>query len=200
MACREAPEHVRRAEGGSMRGGQGEIYRGDCADSRAVMPYNSDATRTKISDSSVGRHPAFRPHQKSLRPAMHTEIQFAFVKKMDRFFGNSHAHSSPCMQGGRTWFQARKTQQPTPRVYDALKMKSKNVRPGIAGRAREGGARPAALVGRRHAKPRRRVRGRTVEPVWSTGSEKGDGRAFGARIGRLSRAPLLSRFRTTGLK
>ena len=54
MACREAPEHVRRAEGGSMRGGQGEIYRGDCADSRAVMPYNSDATRTKISDSSVG--------------------------------------------------------------------------------------------------------------------------------------------------
>ena len=28
------------------------------------MPYNSDATRTTILDSSVGRYPASRPHQK----------------------------------------------------------------------------------------------------------------------------------------
>ena len=46
--------------------------------------------------------------------------------------------------------------------------------------------------------PGRRVRGRTLEPVWSTSSEKGDGRALSGRMGRLSRASLLSNFRTTG--
>ena len=73
------------------------------------------------------------------------------------------------------------------------------VRRGMAGRVRERGAGLAALVSRRSAKPGRRVRVRTLEPVWSTGSEKGDGRAFGARMGRLSRPSLLSRFRTTGV-
>ena len=134
-----------------------------------------------------------------LRPAMHAEIRFAFVKKMDRFFRNSHAHSSSCMQGGRTWFQASISQQSTPRVCDALGLRKNNVRRGMAGRARERGAGLAALVSRRSAKPGRRVRVRTLEPVWSTGSEKGDGRAFGARMGRLSRPSLLSRFRTTGV-
>ena len=102
------------------------------------------------------------------------------------------------MQGGRTWFQARKIQQPTPRVCDALGLRLKNVRRGMAGRARERGAGPAALVGRRSAKPGRRVRVRTLEPAWSTSSEKGDGRALSGRMGRLSRASLLSNFRTTG--
>ena len=54
-----------------------------------------------------------------LRPAMHAEIRFAFVKKMDWFFRNSHAHSSSCMQGGCTWFQASINQQSTPHVCDA---------------------------------------------------------------------------------
>ena len=117
---------------------------------------------------------------------------------MDRFLARSHAHSSDRMQGGRTWFQAHKTQQPTPRVCDAPLLRLKNVRRGMAGRARERGAGPAALVGRRGSPPGRRVRGCTLEPVWSTSSEKGDGRALSGRMGRLSRASLLSNFRTTG--
>ena len=136
--------------------------------------------------------------QSRLRPAMHAEIRLAFVKLLDRFLARSHAHSSDRMQGGRTWFQARKIQQPTPRVCDALGLRGKNVRRGMAGRARERGAGPAALVGRRGSPPGRRVRGRTLEPVWSTGSEKGDGRALSGRMGRLSRPSLLSNFRTTG--
>ena len=63
---------------------------------------------------------------------------------------------------------------------------------------REGGAGPAALLGEGGSRPGRRVRGRTLEPVWSTGSEKGDGRALSGRMGRLSRPSLLSNFRTTG--
>ena len=102
------------------------------------------------------------------------------------------------MQGGRTWFQARKIQQPTPRVCDALGLRLKNVRRGMAGRARERGAGPAALVGRRGSPPGRRVRGRTLEPVWSTGSEKGDGRALRSRMARLFEGLLLSNFRTIG--
>ena len=56
--------------------------------------------------------------QSRLRPAMHAEIRLAFVKLLDRFLERSHAHSSDRMQGGRTWFQASKIQQPTPRVCE----------------------------------------------------------------------------------
>ena len=77
-------------------------------------------------------------------------------------------------------------------------LRLKNVRRGTAGRMREGGAGPAALLGEGGSRPGRRVRGRTLEPVWSTGSEKGDGRALSGRMGRLSRPSLLSNFRTTG--
>ena len=54
------------------------------------------------------------------------------------------------------------------------------------------------MLGEGGSRPGRRVRGRTLEPVWSTSSEKGDGRALSGRMGRLSRASLLSNFRTTG--
>ena len=72
------------------------------------------------------------------------------------------------------------------------------MRRGMAGRARERGAGPAALVGRRSAKPGRRVRVRTLEPAWSTSSEKGDGRALRSRMARLFEGLLLSNFRTIG--
>ena len=59
MACREGHmEHVRRAGGGSMRGGQGEIYRRVCAGSRAIMPYKPAAFQTNTSDSMVVPWPA----------------------------------------------------------------------------------------------------------------------------------------------
>ena len=76
-----------------MRGRQGEIYRGGWAKSRAIMPYNSDATRTTISDSSVGRHPASQPHQKSLQAYVHNMATSALERKMDRFFRNAHVSS-----------------------------------------------------------------------------------------------------------
>ena len=63
-----------------MRGRQGEIYRGGCASSRAIVPYNSEATRTTILDSSVGRHPASRPHQKST-PTCHARRDSSRVRQ-----------------------------------------------------------------------------------------------------------------------
>ena len=160
---------------------------------RGVEP-SCRTTRTPLGRRSRTRPLVGTQHldltKSRLQPAMHAEIRFAFVKKMDRLLERSHAHSSDIMQGGRTWFQASISQQSTPRVCDALGLRKNNVRRGMAGRARERGAGLAALVSRRSAKPGRRVRVRTLEPVWSTGSEKGDGRAFGARMGRLSRPSL----------
>ena len=63
---------------------------------------------------------------------------------------------------------------------------------------REGGAGPAALLGEGGSRPGRRVRGCTLEPVWSTSSEKGDGRALRSRMARLFEGLLLSNFRTIG--
>ena len=63
---------------------------------------------------------------------------------------------------------------------------------------REGGAGPAALLGEGGSRPGRRVRGCTLEPVWSTSSEKGGGRALSGRMGRLFEGLLLSNFRTIG--
>ena len=55
------------------------------------MPYNSVATRMKISDSSVARHPASRPHQKST-PTNPAERELSMlVKKMDTAMARAHS-------------------------------------------------------------------------------------------------------------
>ena len=90
---------------------------------RGVEP-SCRTTRTPLGRRSRTRPLVGTQHldltKSRLQPAMHAEIRFAFVKKMDRLLERSHAHSSDIMQGGRTWFQASISQQSTPRVCDAL--------------------------------------------------------------------------------
>ena len=105
--------------GESMRGRQGETHRGSCWRSRAIMPYNSVATRMKISDSSVARHPASRPHQKSTPPNPAERELSMLVKKMDTAVARAHSAWLWVKDGCSLGASAGKTQHHALHTADA---------------------------------------------------------------------------------
>lgn len=83
------------------------------------MPYNSVATRMKISDSSVARHPASRPHQKSTPPNPAERELSMLVKKMDTAVARAHSAWLWVKDGCSLGASAGKTQHHALHTADA---------------------------------------------------------------------------------
>ena len=165
-----------------MRGGQGETYRGSCSRSRAIMPYNLDATQTRSSDSMVGPWTASRPHPKSTPGRSPKAFCQSVREPLVRIYG--------ALKGSLiymdTW-QARIASGPFNSESERAAVRfpheaAQQVTRGIAARRLEGGVRPAALLGWAHDWAGNRVRSRTVDAVWSPGSSKVRKRERDSRI------------------
>ena len=91
-ACREhLPAEQDACWGESMRGGQGEKYRGTCSRSRPIMPYNSAATRTKTFDSMVSRCPPSQPHRKSTSQTLFSRASSMLVNYTLEILRGAHS-------------------------------------------------------------------------------------------------------------
>ena len=135
------------------------------------MPYNSVATRMKISDSSVARHPASRPHQKSTPPNPAERELSMLVKKMDTAVARAHSG----MVVGEGWLLAGciRRENSASRVAHGGHpiLQAWAMVCGTAASPREGDAREAALLGWWDSRPGSRVRRRTSY-AWSSFSSR----------------------------
>ena len=154
-----------------MRGRQGETHCGSCWRSRAIMPYNSVATRMKISDSSVAQHPASRPHQKSTPPNP-AEREFEHAREKN---GYSRGACTQCIVVVEGWLLAGciRRENSASRVAHGGRpiLQAWAMVCGTAASPREGDAREAALLGWWDSRPGSRVRRRTSY-AWSSFSSR----------------------------